>query len=150
MTKNEGSAAASVMPPANRSGGEPSYAGYLKVFVFALFFAFGGLTSLNDVLIPKLKSLFTLSYGQVMLVQSAFFAAYFLFSIPAAKVVDWIGYQNTMVGGLLTMSAGAFLFMPAASLTSRTGTTWSIGAPRRLGSVENEYCVLAMQTGRLP
>jgi FHS family L-fucose permease-like MFS transporter len=61
-----------------------SYATNLQAFVYALFFAFGGITSLNDVIIPKLKALFTLSYGEVMLVQSAFFAAYFLISIPAA------------------------------------------------------------------
>ena len=59
----------------------------LRLFVFALFFIFGGITSLNDVIIPKLKDLFTLSYAQVMLVQTAFFAAYFLISIPAAAVV---------------------------------------------------------------
>ena len=53
----------------------------LRLFVFALFFIFGGITSLNDVLIPKLKALFTLSYGEAMLVQSAFFAAYFIVSI---------------------------------------------------------------------
>ena len=59
----------------------------LRLFVFALFFIFGGITSLNDVIIPKLKALFTLSYGEVMLVQSAFFAAYFLISIPASSIV---------------------------------------------------------------
>ena len=52
--------------------------GYLPVFVFALFFFFGGITSLNDVIIPKLKELFTLSYAEVMTVQSAFFGAYFI------------------------------------------------------------------------
>jgi FHS family L-fucose permease-like MFS transporter len=64
-----------------------TYSTDLKVFIFALFFAFGGITSLNDVIIPKLKALFTLSYGEVMLVQSAFFAAYFIVSIPAASLV---------------------------------------------------------------
>ena len=59
----------------------------LRLFVFALFFIFGGITSLNDVIIPKLKGLFTLSYGEVMLVQSAFFTAYLLISLPAAAVV---------------------------------------------------------------
>ena len=53
----------------------------LQLFVFALFFIFGGITSLNDVVIPKLKALFTLSYAEAMLVQSAFFAAYLLPSI---------------------------------------------------------------------
>ena len=72
MRTNEGSAAASVIPGDKREGTKASYAGDLKIFVFALFFVFGGLTSLNDVLIPKLKALFTLTYGQVTLVQSAF------------------------------------------------------------------------------
>jgi FHS family L-fucose permease-like MFS transporter len=87
----------------------------LRVFVFALFFIFGGITSLNDVLIPKLKSLFTLSYAEAMLVQSAFFAAYFIVSLPAAAVVRRLGYMRTAVVGLLTMTAGCLLFIPASS-----------------------------------
>jgi len=87
----------------------------LRVFVFALFFIFGGITSLNDVIIPKLKELFTLSYAQAMLVQSAFFAAYFIVSLPAASIVRRIGYMRTAVVGLLTMTAGCLLFIPAAS-----------------------------------
>jgi FHS family L-fucose permease-like MFS transporter len=87
----------------------------LRVFVFALFFTFGGITSLNDVIIPKLKDLFTLSYAQAMLVQSAFFAAYFIVSLPAAAIVQRIGYMRTAVVGLLTMTAGCLLFIPASS-----------------------------------
>lgn len=87
----------------------------LRIFVFALFFLFGGITSLNDVIIPKLKSLFTLSYAEVMLVQSAFFAAYFIVSIPGAEIVRRIGYMRTAVVGLLTMTVGCLLFVPAAS-----------------------------------
>jgi FHS family L-fucose permease-like MFS transporter len=87
----------------------------LRVFVFALFFTFGGITSLNDVIIPKLKDLFTLSYAQAMLVQSAFFAAYFIVSLPAAAIVRRIGYMRTAVVGLLTMTAGCLLFIPASS-----------------------------------
>ncbi len=82
--------------------------------MFALFFAFGGITSLNDVIIPKLKALFTLTYGEVMLVQSAFFAAYFVVSIPAAALVRRIGYMRSAVLGLLTMTAGCVLFIPAS------------------------------------
>jgi len=87
----------------------------LRVFVFALFFIFGGITSLNDVIIPKLKDLFTLSYAQAMLVQSAFFAAYFVVSLPAAAIVRRFGYMRTAVAGLLTMTAGCLLFIPASS-----------------------------------
>ena len=75
----------------------------LRVFVFALFFVFGGITSLNDVIIPKLKEIFVLSYAEAMLVQSAFFMAYFVFSIPAARVVLRVGYMRTAALGLITM-----------------------------------------------
>jgi FHS family L-fucose permease-like MFS transporter len=86
----------------------------LQSFVFALFFVFGGITSLNDVIIPKLKDLFTLSYAQAMLVQSAFFAAYFFVSIPAAAIVQRIGYMRSAVVGLVTMALGCLLFIPAS------------------------------------
>jgi FHS family L-fucose permease-like MFS transporter len=94
---------------------DAKYAADLPAFVFALFFVFGGITSLDDVLIPKLKALFTLSYGEVMLVQSAFFAAYFIFSIPAAELVRRIGYMRSAVAGLVTMTVGCALFIPASS-----------------------------------
>jgi FHS family L-fucose permease-like MFS transporter len=87
----------------------------LQLFVFALFFIFGGITSLNDVLIPKLKELFTLNYFQAMLVQSAFFAAYFFVSLPAAAIVKRMGYMRTASLGLVTMMAGCLMFIPAAS-----------------------------------
>ena len=89
--------------------------GYLRVFVFALFFFFGGITSLNDVIIPKLKGLFTLSYAEVMTVQSAFFGAYFIVSLPAAAVVRRIGYMRSAVVGLLLMMIGCLCFIPASS-----------------------------------
>jgi MFS transporter, FHS family, L-fucose permease len=94
-----------------------SYGGALAV-VTTLFFMWGFLTCLNDILVPHLKSIFELSYAQVMLVQFAFFGSYFIFSIPSAKLIDWIGYQRSMVAGLLTMGVGAFLFVPAASVPS--------------------------------
>jgi MFS transporter, FHS family, L-fucose permease len=86
--------------------------------VTTLFFMWGFLTCLNDILVPHLKSIFDLSYARVMLIQFSFFSAYFLFSIPWAKVVNAIGYQRTIVVGLLCMALGAFLFLPAASLVS--------------------------------
>src|SRR5499425_675638 len=86
--------------------------------VTTLFFMWGFLTCLNDILVPHLKSIFELGYAQVMLVQFAFFSAYFLFSVPWSKIVNTIGYQRTMVVGLLTMAVGAFLFVPAASAVS--------------------------------
>jgi len=87
----------------------------LRWFVFALFFIFGGITSLNDIVIPKLKGLFTLSNGEVMLVQSAFFAAYFAFSLPAAVLVRRAGYMRGAVIGLVLMAAGCLLFVPASA-----------------------------------
>jgi len=86
--------------------------------VTTLFFMWGFLTCLNDILIPHLKSIFDLSYAQVLLVQFAFFGAYAVFSLPSARIIDWIGYQRSMVVGLLTMGVGAFLFVPAASVPS--------------------------------
>src|ERR1700752_5194124 len=86
--------------------------------VTTLFFRWGFPTCLNDILVPHLKSIFDLSYARVMLIQFAFFSAYFLFSIPWSKAVNAIGYQRTMVAGLLGMSVGAFLFVPAASSAS--------------------------------
>jgi FHS family L-fucose permease-like MFS transporter len=95
----------------------PSYARPLAI-VTTLFFMWGFLTSLNDILVPHLKSIFDLSYTRAMLVQFAFFSAYFLFSWPWSKIVNIIGYQKSMVAGLLTMTGGAFLFIPAASAAS--------------------------------
>lgn len=92
----------------------------LQVFVFGLFFIFGGITSLNDVIIPKLKELFTLSWTEAMLVQFCFFFAYFAVGIPAAKLVKKIGYMRGAVAGLLTMMTGCLLFIPA----SQTATYW--------------------------
>src|ERR1700726_3289057 len=94
-----------------------SYGAPLAV-VPTLFFMWGFLTCLNDILVPHLKPIFDLNYTQVMLIQFAFFGAYFVFSIPSAKIIDWIGYQRSMVVGLLTMGLGAFLFVPAASVPS--------------------------------
>ena len=86
----------------------------LQYFVFALFFIFGGITSLNDVIIPKLKELFTLNYTQAMLVQFCFFAAYAIIGIPGAKLIKRIGYMRGAVFGLVTMMAGCMLFIPAS------------------------------------
>ena len=86
----------------------------LRYFVMALFFIFGGITSLNDVIIPKLKELFTLNYTQAMLVQFCFFTAYLVIGIPGAQLVKKIGYMRGAVAGLLTMMVGCLLFIPAS------------------------------------
>jgi MFS transporter, FHS family, L-fucose permease len=84
----------------------------------ALFFMWGFITCLNDILIPHLKTIFELNYFQVMLVQFAFFSSYFIFALPSGKVVEWRGYKQTMVIGLLVMAAGALLFLPASAIPS--------------------------------
>jgi FHS family L-fucose permease-like MFS transporter len=83
-----------------------------------LFFMWGFLTCLNDILIPHLKAIFELSYVQVMLVQFWFFSAYAVFSFPSGRLVEWLGYKRSMVVGLLVMAAGALGFLPASKLPS--------------------------------
>ena len=78
----------------------------------------GFLTSLNDVLIPHLKAIFSLSYTQAMFVNSAFFSAFFFIAAPAGKVIEWIGYKRTMIVGLAFMTLGALLFIPASKVPS--------------------------------
>jgi len=111
----------SIAPPSRSAAVSPdsssSYTGPLAV-VTTLFFMWGALTSLNDVLIPHFQHVFNLKLAVSMLVQTAFFSSYFVFSIPSAKVIDWLGYQKAMVVGLLTMGTGAFLFVPAAKVPS--------------------------------
>ncbi|MBY0511610.1 MAG: sugar MFS transporter [Rhodospirillaceae bacterium] len=84
--------------------------------VVFLFFAWGFCTVLIDTLIPKLKSLFELSYAEVMLTQFAFFLGYLVFSIPAGMLLARIGYLRAIVAGLVTMAAGCLLFSPAAAV----------------------------------
>src|SRR5271156_1554829 len=86
--------------------------------VTTLFFMWGFLTSLNDILIPHLKSVFDLNYTKAFLIQFAFFTSYFVFSLPSGKLIDAVGYKKAMVAGLFTMGLGAFLFIPDASVPS--------------------------------
>jgi FHS family L-fucose permease-like MFS transporter len=83
-----------------------------------LFFMWGFLTCLNDILIPHLKAIFDLNYTMAMLVQFAFFSGYFIFALPAGKIVEMYGYKRTMIVGLLTMTVGALLFLPASMAPS--------------------------------
>jgi len=99
------------------SGTASTHTGALAV-VTSLFFMWGFVTVLNDILVPHLKAIFDLSYAKVMLIQFAFFSAYFIFSLPSAKLIDWVGYKRTMVVGLMTMGVGALLFLPAATAAS--------------------------------
>jgi MFS transporter, FHS family, L-fucose permease len=98
----------------SESDGSHIDAPQLQLFVMMLFFIFGGITSLNDVIIPKLKELFTLSYTQALLVQFCFFTAYLVIGIPGAALVKRIGYMRGAVAGLLIMMVGCLLFIPAS------------------------------------
>jgi len=86
--------------------------------VTTLFFMWGFVTVLNDILVPHLKTIFDLNYTEVMLIQFSFFSAYFVFSTPAGRLVEGVGYKKTMVIGLSTMAAGALLFIAAATAVS--------------------------------
>lgn len=90
-----------------------------------LFFMWGFMTVFNDVLIPRFKGAFTLTYFQAMLVQLAFFGAYFigsllyfLVSVTSGDPIARIGYKNGVVVGLLLSAVGSALFWPAASAAS--------------------------------
>lgn len=85
------------------------------IIITILFFMWGLLTSMNDVLIPHLKSVYTLSYTQAMLVQFCFFGAYFVISLPAGALIKKLGYQNGAVAGLIIAASGCALFYPAAT-----------------------------------
>ena len=100
--------------PASDRAGAGEGAAHLRVLVIGLFFVFGGITSLNDVIIPKLKGLFTLNYTEAMLVQFCFFAAYAFVGLPGAALVKRVGYMRGAVIGLGMMTFGCLLFIPAS------------------------------------
>src|SRR5450759_1624655 len=92
--------------------------GVALAVITTVFFMWGFVTVLNDILVPHLKAIFDLNYTQIMLIQFTFFSAYFLMSMPAAKVISWMGYKGSIVFGLAVMGLGALLFVPAASFAS--------------------------------
>ncbi|MDD2963653.1 MAG: sugar MFS transporter [Bacteroidales bacterium] len=95
----------------------PNYLPALALLT-SLFFMWGFITCLNDILIPHLKGLFSLNYTQTMLVQFIFFGAYAIMSVPSGMVVSRIGYQRGIVVGLSVTGVGALLFLPAAAMVS--------------------------------
>jgi FHS family L-fucose permease-like MFS transporter len=97
---------------------QPSIYSTSLVLLTSLFFMWGLITSLNDILVPHLKAIFTLSYVQAMLVQFCFFGAYFVASFPAGYLVERIGYRRGIVGGLFVAGLGCLGFYPAASAES--------------------------------
>ncbi|HOJ36845.1 MAG TPA: sugar MFS transporter [Ignavibacteriales bacterium] len=101
----------------NTSSEAQNYTLYL-IILTALFFIWGFITCLNDILIPHLKSAFSLNYTKAMLIQFSFFTAYFIVSLPAGILLEKIGYQKGIVLGLTTAAIGSALFIPAANLIS--------------------------------
>jgi len=99
------------------SGVEGRHGGSLAILA-TVFFMWGFITVLNDVLIPHLRSVFDLNYTQATLIQFVFFGTYFLISLPAAKFLERFGYRKTIAAGLATTGVGALIFVPAATLPS--------------------------------
>ena len=100
--------------PMRRSESDRASSTMPLIIVTILFFMWGLLTSLNDVLIPHLKAVYTLTYVQAMLVQFCFFGAYFVVSLPAGLLIKRIGYQRGAVTGLIIAAVGCALFYPAS------------------------------------
>ena len=104
-------------PPSASSTSATGYTGALAVLT-TVFFMWGFATVLNDILVPHLKAVFQLNYGQSLLIQFAFYLGYLLMAIPSAKLLERIGYKNSVVLGLTGMAASALVFLPAANLES--------------------------------
>ncbi len=109
--------APSSTPGTITNNGNGNY-GPALVVLTTLFFMWGFITCLNDILIPHLKAIFDLSYTQVMFVQFTFFTAYAIVSLPSGMLVEKIGYKTGIIIGLLTAAAGTVLFYPAAGYRS--------------------------------
>lgn len=109
-----------IAPENNTVNGDNTKAQYSFALtsLTTLFFMWGFITCLNDILIPHLKGVFDLTYSQAMLIQFCFFGAYFIVSLPAGKLVKKLGYQKGIVTGLIIAAIGCILFYPAASMHS--------------------------------
>lgn len=105
-----------ITPDAAAQPGAPTSYRFALTALTSLFFMWGFITCLNDILIPYLKLLFDLNYTQAMLIQFCFFSAYFVVSVPAGMLVSRIGYKSGIVTGLLIAGAGCLLFLPAAQM----------------------------------
>ncbi len=104
-------------PAAGPGGAAPVYRSAL-ILLATLFFMWGFITVINNTLLPHLRAVFDLNYTQTTLIESVWFIAYFVASIPSAKLIERIGYQKSLVVGLAVMAAGALLMIPAARIPS--------------------------------
>jgi FHS family L-fucose permease-like MFS transporter len=105
--------------------------GLALTVVTTVFFMWGFVTVLNDILVPHLKALFDLNYTQTMLIQFTFFSAYFLMATPSSRVLARVGYQKSIVIGLVVMGLGALAFVPASSVRSYAvflGALWVLAS----------------------
>lgn len=113
------------MPPAAPAQTNPGIAeestqsyGPALTLLASLFFMWGFITVINNTLLPHLRSVFDLNYTQTTLIESVWFIAYFVASIPSARLIERVGYQTSLVIGLIVMAAGALGMMVAASIPS--------------------------------
>ena len=104
--KDVKAAAASAGTVANGSPGASTHYGAALTVLATVFFMWGFATVLNDILVPHLKAVFALNYGQSLLIQFVFYLAYLLMSLPAARLLERIGYKPSIVFGLTGMASG--------------------------------------------
>ena len=102
---------------AGRPSANERYGAALAVLA-TVFFMWGFATVLNDILVPHLKAVFSLNYGESLLIQFVFYLGYLLMSLPAAKLLERIGYKRSIIYGLFGMAVSALLFVPAAAFAS--------------------------------
>ena len=117
--------AAPLPPSAPLAGNAPSYRAALSLLA-SLFFMWGFITVINNTLLPHLRSVFDLSYTQTTLIESVWFVAYFIASIPSARLIERIGYKRAIVTGLGIMAAGSLMMVPAAQLPSYGVTLFAL------------------------
>lgn len=101
-------------------GSSRSFVNYRQTLALlaSLFFMWGFITVINNTLLPHLRAVFELNYTQTTLIESVWFIAYFIASIPSAKLIERVGYKRSIVIGLSIMAAGALLMIPAARILS--------------------------------
>ena len=105
--------------PASLAGhAAPSGAKSSMYLLASLFFMWGFITVINNTLLPHLRSVFDLNYTETTLIESVWFIAYFVASIPSARLIERIGYKRSLVVGLFIMAAGALMMIPSARLPS--------------------------------